>query len=138
MHSQPLWSFVIYAIGVIVVSGAMVVASYVLGQRHRGTDTEEPYESGILATGSARMRFDGKFYMIAMFFIIFDLESVFIFAWSVSLFETGWIGYAEMAVFISVLLAMLVYLWRIGALQWGPKKRKSMAEAMIQEDRHSL
>ncbi|HTZ18662.1 MAG TPA: NADH-quinone oxidoreductase subunit A [Dissulfurispiraceae bacterium] len=128
MHSQPLWSFVIYAAGVIIVSAAMVIASYLLGQRHRESDTEEPYESGILATGSARMRFDVKFYMIAMFFIIFDLESVFIFAWSVSLFETGWTGYIEMVVFISVLLAMLVYLWRIGALQWGPRKRTSMMQ----------
>jgi NADH-quinone oxidoreductase subunit A len=138
MHTQPLWSFVIYSVGVILVSAAMVIASYLLGQRHRGGDTEEPYESGILATGSARMRFDVKFYMIAMFFIIFDLESVFIFAWSVSLFETGWTGYIEMVVFILVLLVMLVYLWRIGALHWGPQKRMSMVQTTIREDRHCL
>ncbi len=136
MHNQPLWPFVIYSIAVILISAAMVVASYLLGQRHRGGDTEEPYESGILATGSARMRFDVKFYMIAMFFIIFDLESVFIFAWSVSLFETGWTGYIEMAIFISVLLVMLIYLWRIGALQWGPRKKSSMMQPMTEEDRH--
>ena len=127
MYPVPLWAFVIYAFSVIIVAFAMVVASYLLGQRHRDSDTEEPYESGILATGSARMRFDIKFYMIAMFFIIFDLESVFIFAWSVSLFEVGWPGYVGMAVFIAVLLAMLVYLWRIGALEWGPRKRKTAA-----------
>ena len=127
MNPVPLWPFVLYAIAVIIVAAVMVGASYLLGQRHRDRDTEEPYESGILATGSARMRFDIKFYMIAMFFIIFDLESVFIFAWSVSLFENGWPGYIGMAVFISVLLAMLVYLWRIGALEWGPRKRKTAA-----------
>jgi NADH-quinone oxidoreductase subunit A len=125
--NPPLWPFVVYAVSVILIAAAMVVASYLLGQKHRDCDTEEPYESGIMATGSARMRFDIKFYMIAMFFIIFDLESVFIFAWSVSLFENGWSGYVSMAVFIFVLMAMLVYLWRIGALDWGPKKRKPAA-----------
>ncbi len=123
MGRQPLWPFVVYTIAVIFISAAMIVASYVLGQRHRENDTEEPYESGILATGSARMRFDIKFYMIAMFFIIFDLESVFIFAWSVSLFEAGWSGYLGMLFFIGVLMVMLIYLWRIGALEWGPRKR---------------
>ncbi len=127
MNPVPLWPFAIYAIAVIIIAAVMVGASYLLGQRHRDSDMEEPYESGILATGSARMRFDIKFYMIAMFFIIFDLESVFIFVWSVSLFENGWPGYIGMAVFISVLLAMLVYLWRIGALEWGPRKRRTAA-----------
>jgi NADH-quinone oxidoreductase subunit A len=68
--------------------------------------------------------------MIAMFFIIFDLESVFIFAWSVSLFEAGWSGYLGMLLFIGVLMVMLIYLWRIGALEWGPRKR---IPATIQE-----
>lgn len=102
----------------------MIIISYFLGQRHRDQDTDEPYESGIMPTGSARMRFDVKFYMIAMFFIIFDLESVFIFAWSVSILETGWPGYFAMLGFIVLLLAMLIYLWRIGALEWGPRKKK--------------
>jgi len=126
MSRQPLWPFVVYTIVVIFISAAMIVASYLLGQRHRESDTEEPYESGILATGSARMRFDIKFYMIAMFFIIFDLESVFIFAWSVSLFEAGWSGYLGMLLFIGVLMVMLIYLWRIGALEWGPRKRTTV------------
>ncbi|HMK60986.1 MAG TPA: NADH-quinone oxidoreductase subunit A [Dissulfurispiraceae bacterium] len=125
MVHGSLGPLILYGIAVVVVSAVMVLASYLLGQKHRDCDTEEPYESGIRATGSARMRFDIKFYMIAMFFIIFDLESVFIFAWSVSLFETGWPGYICMAVFISVLMVMLIYLWRIGALQWGPRMTSS-------------
>lgn len=124
MNSGPLWPFVIYTFAVIIVAAAMVIASYLLGQKHREADTEEQYESGILATGSARMRFDIKFYMIAMFFIIFDMESVFIFSWSVALFEVGWPGYIGMTVFITVLFAMLFYLWKIGALEWSPRKRK--------------
>jgi NADH-quinone oxidoreductase subunit A len=56
---------------------------------------------------------------MAMFFVIFDLEAVFIFAWAVSVRETGWAGYAEMLVFTGILLAALIYLWRLGALEWG-------------------
>jgi NADH-quinone oxidoreductase subunit A len=99
------------------MTASIIIISYFLGQRHRENEMEEPYESGIVSTGSARMRFDVKFYMIAMFFIIFDLESVFIFAWSVALFEAGWSGYFVMLVFVTVLLSMMVYLWRIGALE---------------------
>jgi NADH-quinone oxidoreductase subunit A len=97
----------------------MLSLSYFLGERHRERQTDDPYESGIAATGTARVRFDVKFYLIAMFFVIFDLEAVFIFAWAVSVRETGWTGYAEMLIFIGILAAALVYVWRLGALEWG-------------------
>jgi len=126
MQPSSLLPFVVYSIAVIFLAAAMIIVSYFLGQRHHQKVADEPYESGISATGTARMRFDVKFYMIAMFFIIFDLESVFIFAWSVVLFETGWPGYAAMLVFILLLLAMLLYLWRIGALDWGPRRKKTL------------
>lgn len=122
MQPDALLPFVVYSIAVISLAAAMIIVSYFLGQRHRHKITDEPYESGIAATGTARMRFDVKFYMIAMFFIIFDLETVFIFAWAVVLFEAGWPGYIAMTVFIVLLLAMLLYLWRIGALDWGPRR----------------
>ncbi len=119
-----LWPFVVYfvlAIGLLVV---IVALSYVLGQRHRERATGIPYESGVASTGTARLRFDIKFYLVAMFFVIFDVEAVFIFAWAIALRETGWTGYIEMLIFIGVLLAALVYLWRLGALDWGPGGRK--------------
>jgi NADH-quinone oxidoreductase subunit A len=125
MHLQPLWPFAIYALAVIFITASIIIISYFLGQRHSENEMGEPYESGIVSTGSARMRFDVKFYMIAMFFIIFDLEAVFIFAWSVALAETGWSGYFVMLIFIMVLFTMMVYLWRIGALEWGSRKRKT-------------
>ncbi len=111
-----------YAAVVALIVAVMLVFSYVLGQRHRDRAKEEPYESGVSATGTARVRFDIKFYLIAMFFVIFDLEAVFIFAWAVSVRETGWPGYLEMLVFVAVLAAGLAYLWRLGALEWGNKK----------------
>ncbi|MCX7014303.1 MAG: NADH-quinone oxidoreductase subunit A [Candidatus Sumerlaeota bacterium] len=99
----------------------MIMVSFVLGARHSDRATGEPYESGIVSTGSARLRFPIHFYLVAMFFVIFDLEAVFLFAWAVAVRELGWAGFAEALVFIGVLVAALAYLWRLGALDWGPK-----------------
>ncbi|MFO0753849.1 MAG: NADH-quinone oxidoreductase subunit A [Thermodesulfovibrionales bacterium] len=119
-----LWPLLVYGIAVGALILFMLVLSHFLGQRHRERTTDEPYESGIAATGSARLRFDIKFYLVAMFFVVFDLEAVFIYAWAVSLRETGWAGYFEMLFFIGVLFAALVYLWRLGALEWGTRRRR--------------
>jgi NADH-quinone oxidoreductase subunit A len=122
--STSLWPLALYFGAVLLLVTAMLTLSYFLGERHREKQTNEPYESGIVSTGTARVRFDVKFYLIAMFFVIFDLESVFVYAWAVSLRESGWAGYAEMLIFIGVLAAALVYLWRLGALEWrSPEKR---------------
>src|SRR5512142_1596367 len=94
--------------------------SALLGERHRERATNLPYESGVASTGSARLRFGASFYLIAVFFIVFDLEAAFIFAWAVALREIGWAGYAEGVVFIGVLFAALVYLWRVGGLDFAP------------------
>lgn len=109
----------VYFVAVVVLVTAMIAFSFILGERHREKQTAEPYESGIVSTGTARVRFDIKFYLIAMFFVIFDLEAAFIYVWAVSLRETGWAGYLEMLLFTGVLAAALVYLWRLGALEWG-------------------
>ena len=112
------WPLAVYTILVGLLVMAMLSMSFVLGQRHHDRATGSPYESGILSEGSARVRFSAKFYLIAMFFVVFDLEAVFLFAWAVAVRETGWAGYAEVLLFITVLLATLAYLWRVGALDW--------------------
>ena len=132
MTPQPtdaaaLWPLIVYFASVVLLVAIMIAFSYILGERHREKQTAEPYESGIVSTGTARVRFDIKFYLIAMFFVIFDLEAVFIFAWAVSIRETGWQGYIEMMIFIGVLTAALVYLWKIGALEWGKSKPKDLS-----------
>lgn len=104
----------------------MLVISYVLGQKHNERATGIPYESGMLPTGSARLRFDVKYYLVAMFFVIFDLETVFIVAWAIAFRELGWAGYVEILIFIAVLLAGLVYLWRLGALDWNRRPRRAL------------
>lgn len=119
--SAPLWPLALYTGLVFVVVGGMLAISYLLGERHKDRSTGEPYESGIATTGSARLRLSARFYLVAMFFVIFDLEAVFIFAWALSVRDVGWLGYVEILIFIVVLLAALVYLWRLGALDWGPR-----------------
>ena len=118
------WPLAVYTILVGLLVMAMLSMSFVLGQRHHDRATGSPYESGILSEGSARVRFSAKFYLIAMFFVVFDLEAVFLFAWAVAVRETGWAGYAEALLFVMVLLATLAYLWRVGALDWRRGNRR--------------
>ena len=118
------WPLEVYIVLVGMLVMAMLSMSFVLGERHHDRATGSPYESGILSEGSARVRFSAKFYLIAMFFVVFDLEAVFLFAWAVAVRETGWAGYAEALLFIMVLLVTLAYLWRVGALDWRQGSRR--------------
>jgi len=119
----PLLSLGVYVACVVGVVLVMVGASFVLGQRHSDRATGQPYESGIVSEGSARLRMTSQFYLVAMIFVIFDLEAVFVFGWAVAVRDLGWSGYSAILLFIVLLLVALVYLWRIGALSWGPADR---------------
>lgn len=121
---MELWAFALYAVLVLVIAGSMIILSALLGERHKERFTDQPYEGGILSEGTARVRFPVKFYMMAMFFVVFDLESVFLYTWAVAARDLGWLGYGEALIFILVLLATLVYLWRLGALDWSPDTRR--------------
>lgn len=102
----------------------MLIVSYLTGGRNWGRAKNDPFESGVVSVGSAQIRFSAKFYLVAMFFVIFDVEALFLYAWAVSVRENGWIGFIEVTIFVSVLLAGLIYLWRLGALDWAPEARK--------------
>jgi NADH-quinone oxidoreductase subunit A len=102
----------------------MIGLSYFLGQRHKERATDEPYEGGIASHGSARIRFSSQFYLIAMLFVIFDVETIFIFSWAIAFRELGWYGYAGVMVFIILLVVVLIYEWRVGALDFGPDGNK--------------
>jgi NADH-quinone oxidoreductase subunit A len=117
-QTPAVWPLIFYSLLAIAIVAAIVGLSALLGQRHRERATGIPYESGMLPTGSARLRFSAEFYLIAMFFVIFDLESVLVFGWAVAVRELGWAGYAEVGVFSAVLIAALAYLWRSGGLNW--------------------
>jgi NADH-quinone oxidoreductase subunit A len=119
-----LWPLVVYFVIVVLMVAGILAVSYLLGQRHSERATGIPYEGGIVSEGSAQVRLSAKFYLMAMFFVIFDLEAVFLFAWAVAGRELGWAGYCEVLVFIAVLVAGLIYLWRLGALDWAPQRRR--------------
>jgi NADH-quinone oxidoreductase subunit A len=124
--SQPIvfLPFLIYAGIVLLLVGIMIGLSWILGERHKEKLTHEPYESGIPPTGNARLRFSSHFYLIAIFFVIFDLDAVFILAWAVSFRELGLAGYLGIAVFIGILIAVLIYEIGIGSLDFGPQGKK--------------
>jgi NADH-quinone oxidoreductase subunit A len=115
------WPFLIYAMAVIILVIIMISLSWVLGERHKEKMTNEPYESGIPPTGDARLRFSSHFYLIAIFFVIFDLDAVFIMAWAISFREVGVAGYIGILVFIGILLSVLIYEIGIKALDFGPR-----------------
>ena len=129
MHAQTqntelFWPLLFYAGLVFSLVGLILGVSYVLGQRHHERATHEPYEGGILSTGSARLRFSSQFYLIAMLFVIFDVETIFIVSWAIAFRELGWYGYIGVLVFILLLVVVLVYEWRNGALDFGPDGKK--------------
>ena len=128
MGSDTLWPLCLYFIVALVVAGSMVGLSFVLGERQSDRATGQPYETGIVSTGSARVRLSVKFYIVAMLFVIFDLEAVFIFAYAVAYEEVGWPGYAGLVVFVGVLVIALIYEYRMGALDWEPIRLR-MAKA---------
>lgn len=120
---MTLWALGIYFVVVLLLVITMLTVSYLLGQRHHEHATGTPYESGIVSAGSAHVRLSAKFYLVAMFFVVFDLEAAFIFAWAVAGRELGWPGYWEILIFVGVLLVVLIYLWRLGALDWNVIRR---------------
>lgn len=122
--AADLVPLIIYFVAVLAIAGIMLGGAYVLGQRHKAKAADEAFESGIVAVGDVHIRFSIQFYLLAIFFVIFDMESVFLFAWSVAFYESGWPGFIEALIFIVVLLASLIYLWVCGALDWRTHRQR--------------
>ena len=113
-----LFPLILYGGIVIAVIIGLLVASTLLGQKRSDHATQDVYESGVLPVGSPNIKISVPFYLTAILFIIFDLEAVFLFAWAISIREAGWVGFIEVFIFIAILVAGLIYLWRSGALEW--------------------
>lgn len=120
-HLLPL---IVYFGAILFVTAVMLGGAYFLGQRHRAVGAAEPFESGIVATGDVHIRFSVQFYLVAIFFVIFDMETVFLFAWAIALKQAGWAGFFEALVFIGILIATLIYLGAIGALDWRTRRQR--------------
>ena len=124
--TTELLPFIVYFGAVIALVLTMLVLSWLLGQRRANKATNMPFESGVVSVGTPQIQMSVEFYLIAIFFVIFDLETVFIFAWAIAFFELGWEGYISIMIFIAVLTIALVYEWRSGALDWGVKTRTGL------------
>lgn len=127
MQDTALWPLVVYGTAVVVLIAAVLAASSVLGERHGERATGDPFESGIVPVHRARFRMDAKFYVVAMLFVVFDVEAVYIITWALIARDGGWPAYVEIAIFTLVLLAGLAYLWRLGALDWAPRRTQRRA-----------
>lgn len=127
-HDPALWPLAVYCAAVLLLVAALLLASHYLGGRRQPRPGDAPFESGVVGLGYGHFRVPAGFYLIAMFFVIFDLEAAFLFAWAVALRQTGWAGFAEALLFVAVLFAALLYLWRLGGLDWGPRRLRQAPE----------
>ena len=113
-----LLSLVLYGGLVSAAIGVLLFLIFWLGEKKPRPEKQRPYECGIIPSGSAWFRYPVPFYLVAAFFLIFDLETVFIFAWAVAFYELGWMGWLRITFFILVLLLSLFYIWKKGGLDW--------------------
>jgi NADH-quinone oxidoreductase subunit A len=114
----------VYGLLVLGLVGALLFLSSWLGEKKIGVEKLRPFESGIIPTGSARFRYPVPFYLIATFFLIFDIEAAYIFSWAVAFNRLGWSGWLQITFFILILLISLFYIWKKGGLEWGPTPQK--------------
>ncbi len=118
-----VFSLVVFAAAVFVLIAVLLFISAWLGEKKPSSEKLRPYESGIIPTGTARLRYPVPFFLVAIFFLIFDVEGAYIFSWAVAVKRIGWTGWIQMSFFIVMLLLGLVYIWQKGGLEWGPKKQ---------------
>jgi NADH-quinone oxidoreductase subunit A len=108
-------------------AGVMIGLSVLLGPKNPTPEKLAPYECGMPAVGNARERQSVKFYLVAMIFLLFDIEVAFLYPWAVSLRDLGWSGFVQIVTFFLILLVGFVYVWRKGVLDWGARRRVTTA-----------
>ncbi len=113
-----VFSLVIYTVLVVVFTASQLFLAAWLGEKKPSPEKARPYESGIIPTGTARFRYPVPFYLIAIFFLIFDVEGAYILTWAVVYKDVGWPGWTQMTFFIVLLLVGLAYIWKHGGLDW--------------------
>ena len=126
---SELWPILLYFVFTLALLVGVMALSSVLGPRNMGHSTHVPYESGVIPFGEARVKFANHFFLYAIFFVIFDVETLFLFAWAISFEQVGLAGFIEAFIFILILMAALIYLWRIGAMDVGRRHLKKSNEA---------
>lgn len=120
-----VFSLAIYVVLILIFVASQLIIAVWLGEKKKTVEKLRPYESGIIPTGDARLHYPVPFYLVAIFFLIFDVEGAFIFAWAIAHGKLGWAGWLQISFFIVLLLLGLFYIWRKGGLDWGPLTQKS-------------
>ena len=120
-----VFSLVIYTIIVFGLIGVLLFLSSWLGEKKPNEEKLRPYESGVIPTGTARLRYPVPFFLVAIFFLIFDVEGAFVFSWAIAWERLGWAGLFQILFFIIVLLVGLIYIWVKGGLDWGPSSNRN-------------
>jgi NADH-quinone oxidoreductase subunit A len=115
---STVWPILLYGVIVLAIVGGMLLASHLLGERHRAPRRDVPYESGVSPSGTARVPYGAPYALVAVFFLLFDLEAAFLFAWAVAFRELGWAGFSVAGLFIVTLGVGLAYVWKEGGLEW--------------------
>jgi NADH-quinone oxidoreductase subunit A len=118
---EALLSLGLYTGIAVFLIAVLLLLAWGLGHKSHSRVKGEPYESGVLPTGDARLRDPVPFYLVAIFFIVFDVEMIFIVSWAVAWDLLGWPGFLTVAFFIFILFVGLVHLWKTGGLDWGPR-----------------
>jgi NADH-quinone oxidoreductase subunit A len=118
-YTELYFPVLVQAIIAMALAAGLISASYLLGKRVRNRVKDMPYESGITPTGDARQRFSVKFYLVAMLFILFDIEAIFLYPWAVVFRELKMFAFVEMLVFVVLILSGFFYIWKKGALEWS-------------------
>lgn len=128
---MPYLSAIVYLCAAIGLVAFMLIVPRLLGGRSHGVQKHEIFEAGVKPAGSARIRLSAKFYLVAIFFVIFDLEALYLYAYSVSVREVGWVGFTAAATFIGILFVGLVYEMKLGAMNWAPADKRGRTPRIL-------
>jgi NADH-quinone oxidoreductase subunit A len=126
-----MFSLGVYTLLVLLLLILILFLASWLGEKKPSADKLRPYECGVIPTGSAQLRYPVPFYLVAAFFLIFDVETVIVFIWAIAFKPLGWLGWWRISFFIIVLLLSLFYIWKKGGLEWGPVTRLMPPEKKI-------
>jgi len=116
-----LFSLALYTAIVVALLALLLILTRWLGEQRPDPEKARPYECGVIPTGGAQFRYPVPFYLVAVFFLIFDVETALIFSWAVAIEDLSWLGWLQISFFIVILLVSLVYLWKKGGLDWQPQ-----------------
>jgi NADH-quinone oxidoreductase subunit A len=125
MIHPSFYHLLIYTVIAVALIGVLLLAAWWLGAKRMSVGKDVPYESGVVPEGSARLAWPVPFYLVAIFFIIFDVEAAFIFAWAVAWEPLGLAGLVQITIFVVILAAGLAWLWIKGGLDWGPSRERN-------------